>query len=279
MSFAFLPRPGSTLGERVAGLVTGECFLLAPEARVRVEDRRVLWGGKRLDTLSALVLEAPPAPWPQPVAEARPGESAEEHQRRGLAARERRALRVAALRQVTDRVRVANDPGHATEFDYSAALALERLELAKLPVRPWRVLSAASAEAGWALVPFTAGHASEEAVVGPCHEVELGGRSARAHLCVGGKWIAASAPEAALETRLARAAEPPAAERELATAALSALGLVFGAVHVCDGAVARVAVAPDLDAWDRAHDGHVARALAAWMTSTLLSSAPSKAAP
>jgi hypothetical protein len=225
------------------------------------------------------VIEAPLASWPQPTAEARPDEPPVDHQRRGMAERERRALRVSALRLIADRVRVANDPARAAALEYSSALALDHLELARLPVRPWRVLSAASAEAGWALVPFTAAHTPAEAAAGPCHEVELGGRLARAHLCVGGAWVAASAPDATLETRLARVTEPVAAERELACAALNALGLVFGAVHVCDGAVARVAVAPDLDAWDRAHDGRVARALATWLTSPHPSAVPSKVAP
>lgn len=268
MSSAFLSRPGSTLGERVSALVEGECFLLESSARVRIADRAVHWNGTRLDTLSALVVEAPLVPWPQPAAELRPGEAATELQRRGFAARERRALRVSALRVLAGRVRVANEPEHATELAYSAALALERLERAGVPVRPWRIVPAPSGAAGWSVLPLAAEHGAEEARVGPCFEVELGARSTRAHLCVGAAWVAASEPARSFELRFARsAAEPPAAERELACAALAALGLDFAAVHVADGAVAALSVAPDLDAWDRAADGRVARALAGWLTS------------
>mgnify|MGYP001156638291 CR=1 FL=1 len=268
MSSAFLPRPGSSLGERVVGFVEGECFLLDHAARVRIEDRSVLWNGVRLDTLSALLVEAPLVPWPQPVAEPRPGESAAELQRRGFAARERRALRVSALRLLVGRVRVANDPERAAELAYSAALALERLELAKVPVRPWRIGPEASGQAGWIVVPLAAEHGAHEARSGPCFEIELGARLARAHLCVGDTWVAAGERETALELRHARSsAEPPAAERELACAALAALGLDFGCVHIADGAVALVSSAPDLQAWDHVSDGRVARALASLITS------------
>ncbi len=276
MSSAFLSRPGSTLGQRVVELVDDECFLLEPAARVRIEDRAVLWNGTRLDSLSTLLVEAPLVPWPQPAAEPRAGEPVAELQRRGFAVRERRALHVSALRLLAGRVRVANDPERAAELAYSAALALERLELAKVPVRPWRIRPEASGEAGWIVTPLAAEHGAEQARIGPCFEVELGARPARAHLCIDGAWVAASEREASLETRLARSSapgaastksEPPAAERELACAALAALGLDFAAVHVADGAVALVSVAPDLQAWDHACDGRVARALADLLTS------------
>lgn len=63
------------------------------------------------------------------------------------------------------------------------------------------------------------------------------------------------------------ASDAPLVERELALAALAALRLDFGCVHVADGAVAHVSAAPDLDAWDLASEGRVARALAALLTS------------
>lgn len=267
MSFAFLSRPESTLGERVVALVEDECFLLAPAARVRVEDRAVLWNGTRLDTLAALLVEAPLVPWPQPAGEPRAGEPGVELQRRSFAARERRALHVSALRLLAGRVRVHNEPERAIELACSAALALERLELARLSVSPWRLRPAPSGEARWSVIPLAAEHGAAEARLGPCFEVELVA-PAQAHLCIGGEWVAASEREPTLEPRVARASgEPPAAERELACAALAALGLDFGLVHVCAGAVARVSVAPDLDAWDRASGGRVAQALAALLTS------------
>src|SRR5262245_47856448 len=130
MSSAFLSRPGSTLGSRVVELAEGECILLAPAARVRIDDRAVLWNGTKLAALSLVFVEEPLVPWPQPVAEPRAGESVTELQRRGLAARERRALHASALRLLARETRVVNEPERAAQLACSAALALERLELA-----------------------------------------------------------------------------------------------------------------------------------------------------
>lgn len=271
MSSAFLFRPGSMLGPRVVELARcedlGECILLAPAARVRIDDRAVLWNGTKLDALSLLFVEEPLVPWPQPVAEPRAGEPVTELQRRGLAARERRALHVSALRLLARETRVVNEPERAAQLACSAALALERLEFAGVPVPRWAVVSDAHAREGWCAVPLATEHAPGGAETGPRLEVELHGR-ARAHLCIGGEWVAAGEPAPALEPRLAqRSSDAPGRERELALAALAALGLDFGCVHVTDGAVAHVSVAPDLDAWDRASDGRVAHALAALLTS------------
>lgn len=274
MSSAFLSRPGSTLGSRVVELAEGECILLAPAARVRIDDRAVLWNGTKLDALSLLFVEEPLVPWPQPVADPRAGESVTELQRRGLAARERRALHASALRLLAREIRVVNEPERAAQLACSAALALERLELAGVPVGRWRVAtdtsdtSDARARDGWCAVPLAAEHVPGGAETGPRLEVELRGRPARAHLCIGGEWVVAGEPAPALEPHFAqRSSDAPVPERELALAALGALGIDFGCVHVADGAVVHVSVAPDLDAWDRASDGRVLNALVALLTS------------
>lgn len=266
MTSAFLSRPGSMLGPRVVGLAEGECVLLAPAARVRVDDRAVLWNGTKLDALSLVFVEEPLIPWPQPAAEPRAGEPVTELQRRGLAARERRALHVSALRLLARATRVVNEPERAAQLACSAALALERLELAGVSVRRWRVVSDARVQEGWCAVPLAAEHARGGAETSPRLEVELRGRPARAHLCIGGDWVASGEPAPALEARPS-ASDAPLVERELALAALAALRLDFGCVHVADGAVAHVSAAPDLDAWDLASEGRVARALAALLTS------------
>ena len=273
MSSAFLCRPGSTLGARVVELLDGECTLLAPAARVRIDDRSVLWNGTRLDGLALLLVEEPLVPWPQPTAEPRAGEPLAELQRRGYAARERRALHVSALRLLARETRVVNDPARAAQLACSAALALERLELGGVPVRRWRIASGAGAQDGWCAVPLAAEHEPADDERGddepsPRLEVELRGRAARAHLCIDGEWIAASEPAPSLAPPLERlATDAPAAECDLACAALSALRIDFGCVYVSDGAVARVSVAPDLEGWNRASDGCVARALAELLTS------------
>src|SRR5262245_26418886 len=167
MSSAFLSRPGSTLGARVVGLVDGECVLLAPAERVRIDDRAVLWNGTRLDGLALVFVEQPLVAWPQPAAEPRAGEPAAELQRRGIAARERRALHVSALHLLARATRVANPPERAAELASSAALALERLELGGVPVCRWRIASEPRTEAGWCALPLAAEHAPLEPEPGP----------------------------------------------------------------------------------------------------------------
>jgi hypothetical protein len=266
MRSAFLSRPGSTLAARVRELVRGACAFPGPPERVQIEDRSVLWNGVRLDGLEALFVEAPLVAWPQPAAEPIAGEPEGELERRGFAARERRSLHVSALRVVAQSVRVANDPARAAELAASTPLALERLELAGVPVRSWRVLPGPSGTGGWAVAPLASEHGAREAASGPCLEVELGGSRARAHLAVAGSWIAAGSPAAALDgPREPIALECGASEHALVLSALAALGLDSGLVHLAEGGVALVSAAPDLLAWDEATDGRVARAVAAWL--------------
>jgi uncharacterized protein YyaL (SSP411 family) len=85
---------------------------------------------------------------------------------------------------------------------------------------------------------------------------------------VNGAWVAASEPDATLGVRLERSTSSATpAERELAAAALTALGLDFGEVHLAGSAVARVSAAPALAAWDHACAGAVAHALASLSSS------------
>ncbi|MCK6445307.1 MAG: hypothetical protein L6Q99_02850 [Planctomycetes bacterium] len=264
---ALLIRSGSTLGERVAASVRGECVLLdTASPRVHVAGGAVTWNGVRLDRLGACIVETPFCPWPQPVAEPRAGEPAPEMQRRGMAARERTALHVAALRLAAKRVRFANDPTRAAELAMAPALALERLANAGVPVRPWRI-GRTAAQSG-CRVGLNAPRGLELASSATCLDVEVGPRGVATHFALGGEWLAATADHAELaplarSVRLADGA--PAAERELVVRALAALGLEFGAVHVADGAIAFVEAGVDLDLWDAATDGRVATALANWL--------------
>lgn len=264
---ALLIRSGSTLGERVAASVRGECVLLdSASPRVRVDAGDVTWNGVRLDRLDACVVETPFYPWPQPIAEPRAGEPAAEMQRRGMAQRERTALHVAALRLAAKRVRFANDPTRAAELAMAPALAFERLAAAGVPVRPWRI--GPTAEQSGCRVALNAPRGLERASAASCLDVEIGPRGVAAHFALGGEWLAATATHAELAplartVRLADAA--PQAERELVVRALAALGLEFGAVHVADGAIAFVEAGVDLDLWDAVTEGRVATALANWL--------------
>jgi hypothetical protein len=264
---AFLALPESTLGERVAARSRGECAVLPlSEPRVRVEGGEVVWHGVRLDRLSAVCVEAPLCPWPQPIAEARAGDAPTDVQRRGMAHRERNALHVAALRLVARSVRVANEPTHAAELAMSPALALDRLAVAGVPVRPWKIGPAPIA--GVACVAAIAPRGIERASVSPCLGVELDSRGVTRHLCVGGEWLGATRTErelAPLARPLTLAPDVPSADREVAVAALAALGLDFGCVSTSGGAVAFVESAALLDAWDLACEGRVADALARWL--------------
>lgn len=221
----------------------------------------MIWGGHRLDRLDALILEAPVVSWPQPRAEGRPGELGEELQRRGMALRERGALHAAALRMLAGHVRSANHPTRAAELAMSPALALERLAAAGVPLRPWRI--GPIGEAGTTRVALTAERGLAPAEGATCLTVELADSGLARHLCVGGEWLASTRAELGPPLDLAQAA--PSAERELALAALAALGLEFGCVVLSGGAVALVESAADLDAWDAACGGRVADALAHWL--------------
>ncbi|MCC7011662.1 MAG: hypothetical protein IT454_03785 [Planctomycetes bacterium] len=277
-SLGFLGRSDSTLGERVTGHLSGACQLLPlTDARVRVDASDVHWCGVRLDTLAALLIEAPLIAWPQPIAEGLAGETASDTQRRGLAFRERRALHVSALRRVATRVPTANDPARAALFAQAPALALERLSIAGIPVRPWRIAPSADAQRGCARVAVTAEAGPQLACGSFALDVELGARGARAYLCVGAATFAAARVSEHLDLGrepLELARDVPTHDGELARRALDALGLEFGCVHISDHAVALVATAIELETWDRACDGRVARALADWLQLAATTKAP-----
>ncbi len=150
----------------------------------------------------------------------------------------------------------------------SPALALDRLAIAGVPVRPWRVGAAESARV--ARVALTAERGLARASAGSnALSIELAASGVARHLCVGGAWLASTGPVrelAPLARPLVLAADVAGAERELAQRALTALGLDFGCVLISDGAVAFVEASTDLDAWDVASDGRVADALAQWLS-------------
>jgi hypothetical protein len=275
MRTAFLARPGSPLAERVALRSKSDCSILdGADPRVVVDGERVLWNETELDGVSALIVESPWIAWPQPVAEGRDGESVEALQRRGIAQRERRALHVSALRIVARRARIANEPALAADLAMTAALALERLAVSRVPVCEWRVVADAHVRPGSARVALTAETGLRPADGAQALEIDAAAASTRRQLCIGGQWIAAATgcPElhSSLRSSPMSAAricnETPEADRELAQRALDALGLVFGCVHVANGAVAFVDAAVDLSAWDSATNGQVSAALATWLS-------------
>jgi hypothetical protein len=274
MRTAFLARPGSPLAERVALRSTSDCTILdGADPRVVVDGESVLWNGTDLGARNALVVEAPWISWPQPIAEAREGETAEALQRRGIAQRERRALHVAALRIAARRMPIANDPALAADLAMSAPLALERLGVARVPVCEWRVVADAPPRAGSVRLALTAEHGPRQAEGPQLLEIDAVPTSTRRQLCIGGSWIAAATGCPDLHSPLRSSplssaricSETPEADRELAQRALAALGLVFGCVHVFNGAVAFMDAAVDLAAWDSATNGKVSAALADWL--------------
>lgn len=220
------------------------------------------WNGVELAELSALIVESPLVAWPQPIAVPQAGEPEELVQRRGIAARERRALHVSALRIAARHVPTANDPTVAADLAMVGALALERLARAGVAVREWRVTQLPRAESSLNL-ELIAERGPRAWTRGAALCVDADPSRTTRHLAVGGQWIAASAGGVGAPTKLHF--EAAAAERELALKALDALGLVFGCVHVCGGAVAFVDAAVELHAWEHASDGRVSAALAEWL--------------
>lgn len=263
MKTAVLGVAGSELAERVAARASVPCLPLHDASvRVAVRGSSVQWNGVALEELSALVVERPLVAWPQPITVPQAGEAEELVQRRGIAARERRALHVSALRIAASRVPTANDPAVAADLAMVSALALERLSRAGVSVREWRVTHRDDVERGTKL-ELIAENGPRAWTRGAALAIDADPSRTSANLVIGGQWVAAGANAlAALSTLRFEAA---AAERELASKALEALGLVFGCVHVCEGAVAFVDAAVDLRAWEHASDGRVSAALADWL--------------
>lgn len=265
MKTAVLGVAGSELAERVAARSSLPCLQISADsarARVRVRGASVRWNEVALDELSALVVEAPWIPWPQPITVPQAGETAELVQRRGIAARERRALHVSALRIAARRVPTANDPTVAADLAMASALALERLAQAGVAVREWSVTQRPRSELGLNL-QLIAEDGPRAWTRGAALCVDADPARTTSHLAVGEKWIASCAGGAAAPTDLRF--EAAGADRELALKALEALGLVFACVHVCEGAVAFVDSAANLRAWEHASDGRVSAALAEWL--------------
>ena len=95
-----------------------------------IDQRRIEWGGVNLLDAAALVVEVPLYPWPQEA-----GADGGERYR----ARQRRSLRISALRLAAARLAVINPPARAAELAASPALALLRCARAGLPVVEWRL--------------------------------------------------------------------------------------------------------------------------------------------
>lgn len=264
MSVAVLAASGSDLATRVAARLGAECRVLAlDEARVSIHGDALRWNGVALDELAAFALETPLIPWPQPIAEGQPGELESDVQRRAIARRERRALHVSALRIAAQRKPVANDPTRAADLALSSALALERLSRAGVALREWRVRHAPAAEGRtrWSLNAERGLRLAQDEIA---LDVDAPISETARHLALGGAWIASCPGGAAAPSALRFDAS--AGDRDLVLRALDALGLVFGCVHVCNGAVAAVDAAVGLRDWDHASDHRVSAALADWLT-------------
>ncbi len=260
---AILGVRGSELAGHVASRLGAECRVLTlDDPRVSIRGESVAWDGVALDETAAFTLETPLIPWPQPIADAQPGELESLVQRRAIARRERRALHVSAVRIAARGRPVANDPTRSADLAMSSALALERLARAGVAVRAWWVRPAADSQphTRWAL---NAEHGLQLAADETALEVDAPIFETTRHFALGGAWLAACPGGGAAPSELRF--DAPARDRELALRALEALGLVFGCVHLCGGAVAAVDAAPSLREWERASENRVSAALAEWL--------------
>ncbi len=286
-SVVLLTRPGSPLGDALSPRVDahgGVCRTLNLDAPlsaepVTVRPRGVAWQGVDLLGTGAILVERPVFPWPQPVRlRDLPGDAGDRRAAAG-AEREARSLAVSALR-VAAEVRPVVNPPEAGHLAASPAVGLDRARGAGVPVAPWRLAPAGSAdpEAGDLVQDVVGGerwHAPSPPAGGDPTLILTPAGGAVSTLLIVGEAVAVAVehPSPAAWTgggpasgALLASPGPGAAAAALAAARACALPLAAVTVdgHTTES-VLYIDAAPDLTAWGSVTQGRALDALAAYL--------------